>query len=208
MTDNRASAISAKVDLREKALAFVGDAHVLDAFCGRGMMHERVWHKASSYVGIDQRLYWPPAVPRFCGETTRILRAVDLSPYNVFDLDSWGSPWHAALIIATRRSWYPDERGALVLTSGAAGKTRFGSIARDIKQLLGRRTMMTAPTVKEAQGIHRLCVRRWLELAMVKLMGSWQAVSPAGNKGSLLMIYTAIAFCGRSLEGSQDGRLS
>jgi hypothetical protein len=39
----------------------------------------------------------------FCADNTRVLRAIDLSRFSIFDFDAYGSPWVQAVILADRR---------------------------------------------------------------------------------------------------------
>jgi hypothetical protein len=44
------------------------------------------------------------------------MRAIDLTKFNIIDLDSYGSPWEQAIIIADRRRVAPGALFDLVLT--------------------------------------------------------------------------------------------
>jgi hypothetical protein len=39
----------------------------------------------------------------FCADNRHVMRAIDLAPFSIFDLDSYGSPWVQAIILADRR---------------------------------------------------------------------------------------------------------
>ena len=56
--------------------------------------------------------------PAFVADNRRVLRALDLAAFNVLDLDSYGSPWEQAYIIARRRKLRPGERLGMVPTDG------------------------------------------------------------------------------------------
>jgi len=110
-TDNNQNGKNAKAILRENVLAALPEAHVFDVFCGlEGMMHAKVWHKAASYVGCDQRWQMSDPRQRYVGDSLRVLRCVDLQPYNVFDVDAYGDPWPALFILMHRRTWQPGDR--------------------------------------------------------------------------------------------------
>jgi len=132
------SAGSPKIELRRRVLEHVKPARVLDVFCGpEGLMWAEAWREAESYVGIDR--VWKPEDERrrFVGDNLRILRAIDLAPFNVFDLDAFGSPWKHAVILAERRRWAAGERGALVLTDGGLLGSKLGGKDRGIAELVG-----------------------------------------------------------------------
>lgn len=108
-TDNNPHAIKAKAELRQRVLDAVGKpAGVFDAFAGSGQMFSAVWHQAEHYVGCDLKWIRDGRL-MFAGDNRRVLRAVDLAPFRVVDLDSYGSPWEQAIIVADRRRVAPGE---------------------------------------------------------------------------------------------------
>ena len=88
---------------------------MFDAFAGEGVLFRQVWHRAVSYVGCDLKWYRDERL-MFVADNHRVMRAIDLSAFNVFDIDSWGSPWDQVLILAARRPLAAGERLGLVLT--------------------------------------------------------------------------------------------
>lgn len=96
-TDN--SDLEGKLAVRRAALATLkGEPPiVLDCFAGEGHMYEAVWHKAAEYLGLEKRFARPAGHPR--GQAWRgdnrdlIARAIRRRPWNVIDLDAYGTPW-------------------------------------------------------------------------------------------------------------------
>lgn len=194
MTDNRPSCLGAKLKLRERVLAAVEPAHVLDGFCGLSdAPSARVWATAKSYHGCDQRFEWPDPRRRWVADVHRLLRAIDLSSFNVFDFDAYGSPWTAMSILAARRCWTPGERGAVVITDGSSLKTRMGQMPVGMRHLLGVRNCAPLDSAVER---HRDCLAAWVRRVGVVVESSWSATSAAGSKGSARMIYSATVFVG------------
>lgn len=120
--DNNPQARAAKIDIRRRALAAIGadQAHVFDAFAGAGELYAEVWKDAASYTGCDLK-YAPMRGDQrlmFAADNRRVLRSIDLAPFNVFDLDAYGSPWEQALIISARREVKESERVAFAITNG------------------------------------------------------------------------------------------
>lgn len=139
---NAPDAHDAKVELRRRVLSIVKPAHVLDAFCGPdGAMWSGAWREAASYAGCDAEYKWGDPRRRFIGDTYTVLRSIDLQAFNVFDVDTFGCPWTAMLIISARRRWSPGEFGAAVITDGASMDTRFNG--------------MQSPAFAEAAGLDR-----------------------------------------------------
>jgi hypothetical protein len=120
--DNNPQAFAAKVDIRRRVLAGVGtrDARVFDGFAGAGELYAAVWKDAAAYTGCDLK-YQPMRGDvrlMFAADNRRVLRSLDLSAFNVFDLDAYGSPWEQALIVAARRKVAAGERIGFTITEG------------------------------------------------------------------------------------------
>ena len=200
-TDNRQKALSAKVALRSAAIEHVKRARVLDVFAGiDGVMHDLVWRRAEFYAGIDiEYQFSQDARRRYVGDSLRVLRNIDLSMFNIFDVDAYGDPWGALTIIAKRRRWLPGELGAIVITDGGMARTKFGQASAAIAALTGVRSM---PSGKEtADALRRQCRAAWLSLADVELVAAREAISKSGDSGgSLVMAYTLLAIQGRAAE--------
>jgi hypothetical protein len=141
-TDNNPRAFTAKVDIRQRVfneIAATGDVRVFDAYAGSGEMYSAVWNKAKAYTGCD--LKWERDGRRmFVGDNRRVMRSIDLRPFNVFDLDAYGSPWEQAIIVAGRRRVGPGELFGLVLTEGSGLAMKVNVIAGALQELTGLRT--------------------------------------------------------------------
>ena len=63
-------------------------ASVFDAFAGEGQMFKAVWCQAARYVGCDKDAWYPQDERMAFAkcDNRRVLRAVDLRGYNIFDL--------------------------------------------------------------------------------------------------------------------------
>lgn len=141
--NNRRNAMPTKIAMRETlfaAMAERGPVHVFDAYAGTGELYKEVWHKADSYTGCD--IAYEPLPKRddrlmFAADNVRVLRAIDLSPFNVFDLDSYGSPWEPALIIAMRRKLEAGEHIGIVATDGSGRTLKANQTPKGIRTLAG-----------------------------------------------------------------------
>lgn len=139
-TDNNRQARRAKIVIRQNVLDLVGEkSAVFDAFAGSGDMYSAVWKGAGYYVGCDLK---PQSDSRlmFCADNTRVLRAVDLSRFQIFDFDAYGSPWVQAIILADRRRVAPGEKLGLILTEGAGLSYKANVVPHAIAALTGIRT--------------------------------------------------------------------
>src|SRR5690242_9791645 len=102
---NTKSARSAKIEIRQRVLDAIGaeTAAVFDAYGGAGELYRAVWSKAARYVGCDQNWFRDERT-MFVADNRRVMRAIDLGQFNVFDLDAFGSPYEQLTILAARRA--------------------------------------------------------------------------------------------------------
>lgn len=137
--DNFAEALPAKIALRREALEAVESPRVLDLFAGRGHMFDAVWGRADAYTGGDHELKQVLAHKAACyhADAEVLLRALDLTGWNIFDLDAYGSPWTEVTILAARRQLRPGERVAVVITDGAPRRAQLGLTAHALAALAG-----------------------------------------------------------------------
>jgi hypothetical protein len=141
-SNNHPASRDAKIALRAAVLDAIGEdqARVFDAFAGEGQMHAAVWHRAASYTGCDLEFYRDDRLA-FVADNLRVLRAVDLGQFNVFDLDAYGSPWHQALIVAARRPVEPGETIGLILTEGSGLTIKMSGMPTALRILTGFKGM-------------------------------------------------------------------
>lgn len=178
-TDNNPQAFRAKVAIRRNVLEAVGRGRgVFDAFAGSGEMYSAVWKDAAAYTGCDQK---PQRDGRlmFCADNRRVMRAVELAPFSIFDLDSYGSPWVQAIIIADRRRVAPGELLGLVLTEGAGFAYKSNIVPEAIALLTGLRTGIVGLSKKQDAVIDKAIagLARRMSCTVVK---RWQAEGRTG----------------------------
>jgi hypothetical protein len=189
--------MQAKVDIRRHVLKGVGPrAVVLDAFAGAGSMWQHVWKDAADYVAIDE--HWHnDARCAFVADNLRVLRAIDLKPFTIFDLDAYGSPWDQLGIIAARRPLQPGERIGLVLTEGTWLKTRAKDPVRGLRAALPRKLVTPIP-----YSVHDALITRTLRTLVGDMGGtigqSWMAIGSTGAK---------VRYIGVVVDGKAEGSL-
>jgi hypothetical protein len=197
--DSSPAATAAKLRIRRNVLDVIGAkaAHVFDAFAGTGHMHDMVWRDAVSYVGCDNRFFRDDRVC-FCADNVRVLRAIDIAPFNLFDLDAYGSPWEAVIVIAARRKLAPGERVGFVLTDGQGMNMRLGSLSIALSQLAGVRPDMVGIIHERDAILDRGIARLALRMGAV-VERRWQA---HGTRGS------SMRYIGLVLRADQSGEKS
>jgi hypothetical protein len=198
--DNNPRAMAAKVDIRHRVLEAIGTrARVFDAFAGDGHMHSAVWANAFGYVGCDLK-YKPltgDARAMFAADNRRVMRAIDLGAFNIFDLDAHGSPWEQAVIIADRRKVAGGERVGLVITNGDGRAFTIRAnlpLPYAIRELAGLRGDVAGvgPNAKTVE--HRIVIglAKRMRCTIIK---RWQAKGKTG---------AAVIYTGLILEGKQS----
>lgn len=123
------AATATKKRLRKRALAWIGakDARVFEAFAGSGAMWRAVWRDAAECIGSDVRPVYDPARALYVENCQRVMRAIDMSRFNIVDLDAFGSPWPAAFVLSARRTLAPGERFVLITTDGGRINAKLAS---------------------------------------------------------------------------------
>lgn len=126
---------SAKKDLRQGVLSQMKIARVLEVFCGAGEMYNSVWNGAESYLGIDKVKFFDKR-KTICGDAMKAVSTIDLSEFNVFDIDAYGSPYDVLCVILDRIQGDKPEYG-FCITDGVSMDLRLGNICKGIRQLTG-----------------------------------------------------------------------
>lgn len=85
-TDN--SHFAAKVALRMEAIKNLESVNVLDCFAGNNLIWKKIPH--DSYLGIEKQK--GKGELNIYGDNVKIIKSLDLSNYNVIDLDAYGIP--------------------------------------------------------------------------------------------------------------------
>lgn len=172
--NNHPRSMPEKVAIRRAVLDAVEDAHVFDAFAGSGRMWRAVWRQADSYVGCDLKWYKDRERKAFAADNRRVLRAIDLSGFNVFDLDAYGSPWEQALIIAVRRRVELGESIGVVLTEGSLMKIKLGQLPTALAKLSGVTGGMKGMT-SHYEGIIERAIAGMAERMRCRIVRRWDA---------------------------------
>lgn len=192
--DNAQGFTTAKLALRRWALNAVRPARVLDVFAGiDGEMYRGAWRDADEYLGIDERWSSDDERDRLVGDSYKILRSIDLAPWNIFDVDCYGMPWEVLLILAARRRWSPGELGAVVCTDSAL-RSRFGFASHAQVAAVGLTDRkLGTPTAREYRSMLSLGVARWARESGVEILAMRLA---EGARAGGAMRYFAITFRG------------
>lgn len=184
--NNHPAAMKAKVEMRDRVLDVIGadKAAVFDAFAGEGRLYDAVWNRAGRYVGCDLVWYRDHRMAYVC-DNRRVMRAIDLAPFNVFDFDAYGSPWEHVWILAARRAIAPGERIGLCLTEGSSLKLKMGGLPHALARLSGLNPNLSG-AARETDEIMERALAGTAKLLRTSIVHRWEA---HGRTGAAMRYY-------------------
>ena len=119
---NENSHLPTKVRLRVEALQRIGKdkVHILDAFAGSGTVWRTVQEKLPDVevivLGIDKKKYISANV--IMGDNRKVMKGLDLSAFDLIDLDAFGCPWEQLAICAESAGQVPVAITHISITLG------------------------------------------------------------------------------------------
>jgi hypothetical protein len=174
---------AAKVEIRrEVVVALDAPARVFEAYAGAGGLWRAIWRDAAeAYVGCDVKWYQDER-RAFVADNRRVLRAIDLAAFNVFDLDAYGSPWEQAVIIAARRKVAAAERVGLIVTEGLGTGYKNGVVPHAVTELIGARNRTLAGAALNARraDMHKLIFAELAARMGARVERFWKAEGKTG----------------------------
>lgn len=182
-TDN--AKVIQKIDFRNFALENVDDAAVLEIYCGAGEMYRRVWKKAPYYMGIDRKKFFDERNV-IIGDAMKALMTIDVSRFNIIDIDAYGSPYDVMNYIS---EVFSGSQLALVVTDGSAMDLRHGRINKGLRDL----TRVDPHILKRSHKVHDFLIKIALEnFAKKTNMNLIKYRIATGVTGSAMRYYCAI----------------
>jgi hypothetical protein len=118
-TNNDPKWISRKIELRLLSLPQKQDIRVLDAFGGEGVLWKSVKDLSKlniKILGIDKKEY---SSKQLKGDNLKFLSSMDLSQFDIIDLDAYGSPFEQLNILYKRK--YSGIVHCTYITQGLGG---------------------------------------------------------------------------------------
>lgn len=180
-TNNHPASAAMKIALRRHLLDAVPHPRVFDAFAGSGKMFREVWKDAAAYVGCDLKWYRDERSV-FVARNERVLRAIDLSDFNVFDFDAYGSPWLQVQILAARRRIAPGERIGLALTDGSGLKLKMGQAPKALATLCN----LASGTVPGINRVHAMLIgmamAEFCRRTQTRVVAQWEHDRPGKSE--------------------------
>jgi len=161
-----------------------GERNTLEVFCGAGEMHKLVWHKSDMYTGIDKVKFFDDR-HTICGDARKALRLVDISKFNIFDIDAYGSPYEILRDILPLVG--DHSKISFVLTDGTNMDLKLGRISKGMRFFTG----IDFHIVKRAHVLHDEFINDVIDKTANLLSGSVENKRIAkGVTGSAMRYYT------------------
>jgi hypothetical protein len=180
--DNASLFFAEKVAIRKNVQTEIGvrESAVFDCFAGSGAMWRAVWRKSGSYTGCDLR--WFPDDRRvYVADNCRVMRTLDLQGFNVFDFDSYGSPWEPIAIMAARRHVRKGERIGVVITEGSRLGLAFSQIPNALALMAGIGRGVSGAARRQDELIDK-AIAGMCRRMRCKVMRRWQAEGTTGAR--------------------------
>jgi len=169
-----------KLEIRKRLLSALKNPSVLDCFAGEGKIYKTLY-KNLPYVGIDKKPINDGRVIINI-DNVKYLRSADLSGYNFFDLDAYGSPWHQFLIIMKRRKIIKNQTIAIALTDGLKLIGSLSDLPHGLKPYIGMPKEMRIPFLHLHLDFIRAClVSRICKECGCIIKKSYSAQNKKGN---------------------------
>jgi hypothetical protein len=178
---------NAKQQIRESALCAIdGEKYTLEVYCGAGEMYQSVWHQSDIYMGIDKVKFFDER-NTICGDARKAIRLVDISKFNIFDIDAYGSPYEILADILPLVGCH--KKIAFVLTDGTNMDLKLGRISKGMRFFTG----IDFHIAKRANVLHDDFIKDVIAKTCEMLNGKAEGVRIAkGVKGSAMRYYCFI----------------
>lgn len=174
-----------KAELREHLIRKIDKPKVLEVFCGDGEMYRSVWHKADDYLGIDIIKQFDER-KTICGDARKSLRVIsDISYYNIFDIDAYGSPYEVLADILKLTAL--EKPVAFCITDGTDMDLRLGRVCKGLREFVGYEHHIA----KKANNLHDQFIKIVCDEVAKRLNGSVTNFKIARGKTGAAMRYYA-----------------
>lgn len=139
--------LAAKVELRNYFLNLIArPANVLECFAGakRGLYH--ACYESDNVVGLDLK----SSDKTIKIDNEKFVASCDMSQYDFFDLDAYGSPYRLLLNIFNRRSVIAG-KFVIVITDGMWRKLNYGSGSKFTRTMISNYSGIPIPCLNRHQ---------------------------------------------------------
>lgn len=148
-TNNDLEMLQGKINLRIDSIGHLKDVAVLELFGGEGILWSEVKKQTGKHIevlSIDINKYKRLQLQ---GDNTKFINSLDLSMFDVIDIDAWGSPYKQLDMIL--------KRGYTGIVHCTFIQTMMGSLSKDMLLSLGYTQAMIEkiPSIFNKNGIDK-----------------------------------------------------
>jgi len=182
---NNAEAVPGKnlfatLDIRENVLKNIGkEVHLLEPFAGDGQIYNKCYKgRVESAVGIEKSEITPDCGRKiYRGNYSKLLRTMDVSKFNVFDIDSYHSPWYPFWTICNRLNRSEFDKIGFVLIENQNDKM-FDKMEKGMKKVVGINNEIEVPKLSRHRWyLRELIITKGLEKAGYKWLMGWRSAN-------------------------------
>jgi len=181
--------ISAKKDLRNEIIRCAEISNVIEVYCGKGEMFDLVWNKSDSYIGIDKVKFFDKR-NTICGDAVSCLKQIDVTKYNIFDIDAYGSPYECiSEIVRQLEASKNNDKLYFCVTDGLQIDMRMGRVSKFMAELSG----VNSRRISKAHKMHNIIIKNIIHNISNRLNRRLLSSNIAiGKTGSGMRYYTFI----------------
>lgn len=165
---------------------------ILDVFCADGEMWRLAYNSTENYIGLDLNQYDDPRSTFVCDNVRYLRNDTNLSRFDLFDIDAFGSPAQSFATICERLGPIEEEK-AFVLTDGCGFASKMNSLPGGMLRYLGLEKMAGTAFQKDnrAQLLQALVLKCAARCSATIANSRIVETKP---KGGNTMIYAAFIF--------------
>ena len=147
------SNLNAKISLRKYFLEKVPDPNILEAFAGEQRELYHACYEGKPVTSLELK----KVAGTLTIDNKKFIAAADLSKYNFFDLDAYGSPYELMLNIMKKKTG----EYVIILTEGLDREMAYGSGSKLIQTIINNKAGITIPTLhKHHEFIVKLLIKK------------------------------------------------
>ena len=133
------SNLNAKISLRNHFLTKIPDLNILECFAGDQRELYHACYEGKTVTSLELK----KVAGTMTIDNKKFIAAADISKYNFFDLDAYGSPYELMLNIMKKK----HGEYAIILTDGLARNMAYGSGSKLIQTIINNKAGITIPTL-------------------------------------------------------------
>lgn len=157
-TDNHY--LTEKIQLRQEVIKLVKNPNILECFAGKGVLYKELKKQNNINITSIEIEHNKNKTAHLTGDSFKYLKALDLTQYNIIDLDAYGIPFKYIDYIINS-----EFKGYVIVTAIQAG---MGKLPDDLLIRLGYTKAMIKkiPTLFNTKGVDKL--KNYLYLVGIK----------------------------------------